>query len=456
MLPIKPYLLALFLLLGGFLPYPLAGQFVVDTSYTPKEIVSDVLLGAGIKVKNVRYQGSKISIGHFVNQSKFPDVSEGIILSTGSVFDVAGPNKVPSMGRIMGQRGDHELDEIARGMTMDATVLEFDFMAQKDSIHFFYFFGSEEYNEYVGSEFNDVFAFFISGPGYDERVNIAAIRDTRIWPISVNTVNNNMNRRQYIDNNYWNSRNFVIKGREKELNPVLLANLELDGITRVLRARARVIPGKVYHIKIAIADVGDGRYDSAVFLEAHTFTSEPYVSYGDRHHVGKIPASQDTSFADSGWDSLTTGGKPEFIPTFGRPLPQQPTYSKDTFPPVPGSVQDEKIAYRFAVEFDFDSDELTEDALKNLAIALEKARKIKGVTVELRGHTDIVGDHAYNQDLSERRANRVAQFFQDAGMKSGRIRTEGHSFDQPVAPNTTTDGRARNRRVEVIFNRSSP
>jgi outer membrane protein OmpA-like peptidoglycan-associated protein len=455
MQPIK-IAIALCAILLGWLPnWELKAQIRVDTSYSPQEIVSDILLGPGIQVRNVRYRGSKIALGHFVNDSPVPDIQEGIVLSTGSVFDVVGPNRIPSSGRANVQRGDHDLDEIARGITQDAAVLEFDFMAQKDSLHFFFFFASDEYNEYVGSEFNDVFAFLISGPGYEEPTNIAVIRSHRTFPISVNTVNAASNAKCYIDNNVWNSRGFVIKDREKELNQTLWKNFELDGLTTVLRARARVVPGKVYHIKIGIADVSDARFDSAVFLEAKSFTSEPYDPLADRHLIqrkGTQPA--DSLFAKSEWEPKPdpkTDKEPVFIPTFGRPLPQKSTVSRDTFPPIPGSLEDDQIAYRIAVEFDFDSDVLTAEALENLAVALARAKKIKGVKVMLRGHTDIVGNHAYNQQLSERRADRVGRYFQDAGLGSGRIQTEGLSFDEPIAPNTTPEGRARNRRVEVLL-----
>ncbi len=71
--------------------------------------------------------------------------------------------------------------------------------------------------------------------------------------------------------------------------------------------------------------------------------------------------------------------------------------------------------------------------------------------IEVIGHTDNVGSAAYNLDLSQRRANAVAAVLINAGVPAGRILAYGRGEDQPVASNLTPEGRARNRRVEIII-----
>ena len=75
--------------------------------------------------------------------------------------------------------------------------------------------------------------------------------------------------------------------------------------------------------------------------------------------------------------------------------------------------------------------------------------KIKSLQIEISGHTDNVGSATYNQGLSERRANSVQVFLVGQGVKTSRMKTVGMGFDEPVAPNDTSEGKALNRRVEL-------
>jgi len=69
--------------------------------------------------------------------------------------------------------------------------------------------------------------------------------------------------------------------------------------------------------------------------------------------------------------------------------------------------------------------------------------------IDVYGHTDSTGSDAYNQTLSERRAQSVASYLSTRGVQSARLATRGFGESQPVASNTTEDGRAQNRRVEI-------
>ncbi|MDT8878082.1 OmpA family protein [Halomonas saccharevitans] len=101
------------------------------------------------------------------------------------------------------------------------------------------------------------------------------------------------------------------------------------------------------------------------------------------------------------------------------------------------------------VNFEFDSAVLTMGAEDILADVAEKLRANENVRVRIEGHTDAVGSDSYNQDLSQRRADSVADYLASQGVSMDRMRTIGYGESQPVASNETDAGRAENRRVEL-------
>jgi len=123
-----------------------------------------------------------------------------------------------------------------------------------------------------------------------------------------------------------------------------------------------------------------------------------------------------------------------------RPAPPPPPA------PAPAPVE-ERIVLR-GVNFDFDKAEIRPDA----AVILDEAASMLGSssgTVRVEGHTDSVGAEAYNQSLSERRANAVKDYLAGKGVDSSRLSAAGFGESNPVASNDTADGRALNRRVEL-------
>jgi OOP family OmpA-OmpF porin len=99
--------------------------------------------------------------------------------------------------------------------------------------------------------------------------------------------------------------------------------------------------------------------------------------------------------------------------------------------------------------FDFDKAELKPEGRARLDDLVDK---IKGINLEVIiavGHTDSVGSAAYNQRLSVRRAEAVKQYLVSKGVEQNRVYTEGKGQTQPVADNSTREGRAKNRRVEI-------
>ncbi len=228
---------------------------------TPGGLVAD-LLGGGITVSNVVYAGAEVAAGRFSGGGDVVGFGSGVILSSGAVANVIGPNEAENTSTDNGTPGDADLDALTGDpalTTFDAAVLEFDFVPSASTLTFNYVFASEEYNEFVNTEFNDVFAFFVNG------VNCATVNGD---PVSVNTINNgnpfgtepNSNPELYINN---------------DLASGAPLDTEMDGLTVVLTCKAAVNPGETNHIKLAIADTGDPIYDTNVFLGAETFVAAP-------------------------------------------------------------------------------------------------------------------------------------------------------------------------------------
>lgn len=101
--------------------------------------------------------------------------------------------------------------------------------------------------------------------------------------------------------------------------------------------------------------------------------------------------------------------------------------------------------------FDVDSAAVKPGLRSDLGRVAASLRNYPDTTVRVVGHTDSTGSASHNQALSERRANAVSGVLQDEGVPAGRIRAIGRGEDQPVATNLTPEGRAQNRRVEVVI-----
>ena len=146
----------------------------------------------------------------------------------------------------------------------DVAVLEFDFVPTSDSLEFRYAFGSSEYFGWENSTYNDVFGFFLSGPGIagpwaNGAVNLAYIPNTTPQlPITISSVNSitPINQQYFVDNQ--NGLSIIA---------------DADGYTTVFTAKAAVTCGATYHIKLAIADGSDQILNTYVWLEAGSFTS---------------------------------------------------------------------------------------------------------------------------------------------------------------------------------------
>ena len=101
--------------------------------------------------------------------------------------------------------------------------------------------------------------------------------------------------------------------------------------------------------------------------------------------------------------------------------------------------------------FEINSDTLTESSYKGLDAVAKVLKETPNITLKIEGHTDNIGEAEYNKQLSEKRAKSVANYLISKGVDSNRITTEGFGFEKPIASNKTKEGRAKNRRTELIF-----
>lgn len=230
-----------------------AMALTVTPSSDPSVLVSNIL-GSGITFSNVSYTGTSTSGGTFGDGLGAVGLDSGILLTTGSVANAVGPNNSPNATTSIGTSGNAQLDALIPGYsTYDATSLSFDFTTESGDLYFDYAFASEEYNDWVGSAYNDVFGFFVDGQ------NIALLPGTTT-PVSINNVNLNTNSDSYVNNSPGT------------------ADTQYNGLTKVLTASVLGLTAGVHTIQLAIADAGDTVLDSGVFIKAGSFSSTPTAS----------------------------------------------------------------------------------------------------------------------------------------------------------------------------------
>lgn len=216
------------------------------------------LIGDGTAAQNIEIIGDPQAIGIYQNFEAI-EIENGVVLSTGIistdplVSPLSGPNEDSGTGVDLEQPGDADLDALVDGVTYDAAGIQFDFIPDAAYVTFSYVFGSEEYPEYVDSQYNDVFAFFVNGENYATFQS----EDGETLPVTINNINHLRNTEYYRHN--WDEN---------------LGDLEtgLDGLTTVLNFSAPVNEGELNTIRLIIADTGDGVLDSLVFIEGGSFT----------------------------------------------------------------------------------------------------------------------------------------------------------------------------------------
>ena len=262
----------LFILFSFSFTVSFSQNITVNETFTPQQLIENILVNSGcVSVSNFSASGGnfgtgELSYGYFnSNGSAFP-FSEGIILSTGKLNSAVGPNSnFSDDGTGIGWTGDNDLN-LALGLsnTFNASVLEFDFVPNANTISFEYIFSSEQYllNPSSGQcNYTDGFAFLLKEATATSYQNLAIIPGTTT-PVRVNTVRGSGTNCPPANEAYFDTFN---TGNYPTT---------YDGQTKVLTAQSVVTPGTLYHIKLVIADEGNGRFDSGIFLRAGSFISE--------------------------------------------------------------------------------------------------------------------------------------------------------------------------------------
>jgi hypothetical protein len=243
-------------------------QLSITNNQTATQLATTLVATAGnlgVTVTNPVLTCDSLANGELSGSSNF-GINNGIVLSSGFVNadtanGIIGLNGLPSFmsSDFVGTPGDSMLEAIvAPHITYDACVLEFDIQPVGNFMEFEYVFGSEEYPEFNCSSFNDVFGFYISGPGFANATNIALIPNTAI-PVSINSINDGSGGPCSIYQNLY-------------VNNTDTTN-SMDGFTTPLIAHVSVTPSQVYHLKLAISDVSDGILNSFVILKANSLKS---------------------------------------------------------------------------------------------------------------------------------------------------------------------------------------
>lgn len=237
--------------------------------------MASALSSNNVTVSNVSYTGYNGAICYFSANVQNMPFTSGLLMTTGRSNTALGPNNESNAYIDNNQPGYTPLTNVVGASTFNASVMSFDVIPSGDTLKIRYIFASEEYPEYVGSQFVDGFAIFISGPGIPGSQNIARLPNGA--SVTVNNVNNGnpggtgsgIGASPSVNPQY-----FVSNGNGNQA-PYNSSNtyLEYDGLTVPLTAKSAVISGQTYHIVLAIADAGDAIFDSGVFIEEGGITA---------------------------------------------------------------------------------------------------------------------------------------------------------------------------------------
>ena len=274
-----------------------AQQNVQITSAVGQDITNFIrtnFLGEGVYVYNVTFNGQSgiipsryPQIGSFVNTG-FPciEMSKGILVTTGHIDAAKGPNTFPYYNIPLPEADRYVDPEINNQGLADNAVtcgtIDFDFVCLATNVMFSYSFGSEEYNEFVGSLYHDVFVFLLTGPdpttGQVVTRNIAMIPGSEDdehpngIPVSTSTVNNGIPPDTIYSSGFGYSFDYSQYFCDNDYDSTYAKpGVQYDGLTRKLVAQGGVIPCQVYHMHISVCNIGSNHLDSGVFIEGNSF-----------------------------------------------------------------------------------------------------------------------------------------------------------------------------------------
>jgi len=261
------YLLLLFVTIQS-----VKAQYItVDGNQSVEDLIENILINSSCaNVSNITVSGwtftNGTSYGYFNRGSSSFPFQDGVIITNGRATSAVGPNTSLLSEGPTNWGGDLDLEQaINESGSINATIIEFDFLPFANKISFDYIFSSEQYLSNPNANqcnFSDGFAFLLKEVGsQDQYTNLAVIPGTAI-PVKIPTVRGSGTICPPANEIYFDAFN----GNEHPTN--------YNGQTKILKAQSNVTPGVLYHIKLVIADQGNNLYDSAIFLGGGSFAVE--------------------------------------------------------------------------------------------------------------------------------------------------------------------------------------
>ncbi len=296
-------------------------QLFIDPNYTIEQMINGFFGSTGDSISNIAYTGSPVSLAFFEGSQSNIGLNAGLFISTGEAISAVGPNVSESTTGNLSNSGHAWLNALIPGYdTHDARLVRLSITPVTDTLRFKYVFASEEYQEFVNTQFNDVFAFLIDGPGLPANDSIYVAPDvlyidvyctecvdtflivsepfcTSVSIDSIicyevgdtlltycSSIICGLDSIVYPEYWYYSPGGLNIAMVPNTNLPVAINNLnqfintayfvendggqtvEFDAFTTPLWAEVPVIPGETYNITIAIADAGDWSFDSGIFL----------------------------------------------------------------------------------------------------------------------------------------------------------------------------------------------
>ena len=282
-----------------------------DSTVTLTDLI-DKLKGSGVIIDTPVYSAEDNNQAGIFSGYDFlfgSQVDEGVVFSTGDVVDVVGANGADNTTTAFNNTLNNHL---LFGNVRDLVTLSFNVTPTENTLIVEYVFGSEEYNEYVNSGYNDFIRIFVDGN------NCAVTANGLI--VSIDAVNDTSNGFLYKDNDFG------------DLGPNTPFSTEMDGFTKTVSCRYPVIPGISVPVVIGMADDGDAQYDSWAFFKAQSLRSEPSDEFGDAPdtyqtlsasngaghtiiegvYMGAMPSGDQDGFVDGFDDSLGNAADDSF------------------------------------------------------------------------------------------------------------------------------------------------
>ncbi len=261
-------------------------DFVVEPCADSAAVIAlvDTVFLAGMppeSIANITFYGDPTSVGYYSDGHFLGfETTKGMIMTNGKSDDADKSNICNSAQNAStnnsGVENDPDLELLSGASAHDGCIIEFDYKSTDDTVRFNYVFASEEYHDYVTGLVNDMFGFFLSGPGitgpYTYDAKFVALIPGSSTGVAVNTINFGhggltcTGKPTGCTNCEW------LKDNSQMSDPAF-NRFVYDALTKPLVAKLGIQAGEWNHIKMAIGDGGDAIYDSGVLLEKGSFTT---------------------------------------------------------------------------------------------------------------------------------------------------------------------------------------